>query len=214
MSNQPRWRKTMPALAVLLFAGTAGGGIVYFIKSMLDTQPGPVKQVVQEVKIIRPPPPPPETEPPPPPPDVQEKVDIPEPEPTPELADAPPAEQLGIDAEGGAGGDGFGLLARKGGRDLLATGGSAFAWYTGLLKNEILERLQNDKRVRSSSYKVTVRIWLKPDGSVEKVKLAGSTGDRELDSTIELALARLERLPQAPPLEMPQPVSLQIVSRI
>ena len=55
---------------------------------------------------------------------------------------------------------------------------------------------------------------LKPDGSVEKVKLASSTGNRELDNAIEVALSDLDRLPQAPPLEMPQPGSLQIVSRI
>ena len=84
---------------------------------------------------------PPETEPPPPPP-PEEKVDLAEPEPEPQPSnDPPPGEQLGLDAEGAAGADGFGLAARPGGRDLLASGGSAYAWYAGLLKSEILDRL-------------------------------------------------------------------------
>lgn len=214
MSEQrPLWQRLIPIGAVALFVIPALIGLVYFIRSMMNAEPTTPKQIVQQVQIVRPPPPPPDTPPPPPPPQ-QEEVDIAEPENSPEPIDAPPAEALGLDADGAAGSDGFGLLARKGGRDLLATSGSAFAWYTGMLKNEILERLQDNKEARSKSYKVTVRVWVRPDGGIERVKLANSTGSRELDSAIEAALGGLGRLPQAPPLEMPQPVSLQIVSRI
>ncbi|HZF25295.1 MAG TPA: TonB C-terminal domain-containing protein [Steroidobacteraceae bacterium] len=201
------------ALGVLLFATTAGGAIVYFIKSIISGTPAPVKQIVQEVRIIRPPPPPPEE---PPPPEVQDEVKVPEPEEQPQDAnnDPPPGEQLGLDAEGTTGGDDFGLMARKGGRDLLATNGGAFAWYTGQLKNAILERLQDNKRLRGGSYSVVVRLWLKADGGIERVQLASSTGSDEIDQAIEGALSNLTRVAQAPPLEMPQPVSLRIVSRI
>jgi protein TonB len=212
MSTKSRLQRLLLTLTILLFAGTAGGAIAYFIKSMLSSAPAQVKQIVYEVKIIRPPPPPPEVEPPP---EVREEVEIPQPEDTPEVADTEPAgEQLGLDAEGTAGGDGFGLVGRKGGRDLLAGSGGAFAWYTGLLKNEILARLQESGRARSEAYDIVVRLWLRSDGGVERVNLAISTGDPELDGAIEAALSGIDRIAQAPPIEMPQPVSLRIVSRI
>ena len=101
---------------------------------------------------------------------------------------------------------------RLGGRDLLASGGSAFAWYAGLLKNEILDQLNNDKRMHGAEYSVSVRVWVRPDGTVDHAHLAQSTGNHERDQAIESALTRV-RLPQAPPADMPEPVSLRIVSR-
>jgi protein TonB len=205
-------KRAVLVLSVLLFAGTAIGAIVVFIQSVLSDQPAAVKQIVQQVKIIRPPPPP-EVEPPPP---QEEDVNVPPPDEQPRQADnqSPPGDQLGLDADASGAGDGFGLLARKGGRDLLASGEGAFAWYTGMLQNAIRDRLQDDKRARASAYSVIVRIWVKPNGAVERVELANSTGDRDLDSAIRNALAGNVSISQAPPIEMPQPVSLRIVSRI
>jgi protein TonB len=204
----------VPLLAGGLLVLLLGGGAFWLMKSFLDSAPATPKKVVQEIRVIRPPPPPPNEPPPPPPP--EEEVDVPEPEPEPELTPSdqpPPGEQLGLDAEGVAGSDGFGLAARKGGRDLLASGGSAYAWYAGLLKNEILDRLQEEKQARTGSYSVLVRVWVKADGTVERVRLAQSSGDSERDRAIELALNRMGRVSQGPPADMPQPVSLRIVSR-
>ncbi len=145
----------------------AGIGVFWLIRSFISGEPPPQKKVAQEIHIIRPPP---EELPPPPPPPPEEEVDVPdpptepEPDPTPSN-EPPPSEILGLDAEGGAGADGFGLAARKGGRDLLASGGSAFSWYAGLLKNEILDRLQEENRARSGAYSVLVRVWVRPDGT-------------------------------------------------
>jgi protein TonB len=212
MTTKSQVQRVVLTLVILLFAGTAGGAIIFFINSMLSTEPAPVKQIVHEVRIIRPPPPP---EVVPPPPDVQEEVEVPQPDETPKVAEAEaPNNPLGLDTEGTAGGDGFGLAARKGGRDLLGSGAGAFAWYTGLLKNEILEQLQENTKARSGAYDIVVRVWLRSDGGIERVKLAKSTGDRELDAAIEVALSGIDRVAQAPPIEMPQPVSLRIVSRI
>jgi protein TonB len=204
----------VPLIAVGLLVLVVLGGGIWLVRHFLASAPPPQKKVAQEIHIIRPPPealPPP---PPPPPPD--EKVDIPDPqqEPDPTPSDEPPpAEQLGLDAEGTAGGDGFGLAARKGGRDLLASGGSAFTWYAGLIKNEILERLQDETRARSGSYSITVRVWVRQDGTIERFKLVQSSGDRDRDKAIESALSGIGRVSQSPPADMPQPVSLRIVSR-
>ena len=196
--------------ALLLFVG---GGAIFAVRHFLSTAPPAQKKVVQEIQVIRPPPPPPDLPPPPPPPPEEEvKLNEPPPDPTPNN-EPPPGEQLGLDTQGGAGGDGFGLVGRPGGRDLLATGGSAYAWYAGLLKNEILDRLQDDKDARKGSYTVMVRVWVKRDGAIERVALTQSSGDRDRDRAIEQALNRITHIAQAPPADMPQPVSLRIVSR-
>jgi protein TonB len=194
---------------------TLGAGAFALVRNFLASAPAPTKPLVQEVHLIRPPPPPPDLPPPPPPP-PEEKVNVPDPQDKPDPTpsnEPPPSEQLGLDAEGSAGGDEFGLAARKGGRDLLATGGSAFAWYAGLLKNEILDQLNAEKRARSGDYSVIVRVWVRNDGTVERVRLTQSSGNHERDQAIEAALARITRLSQAPPADMPEPISLRIVSR-
>lgn len=215
MNGRAQKFRYLPLVALAVVVLLAGGGVFWMVRSFLHSAPAPTKQVVQEIHVIRPPPPPPETPPPPPPP-PEEKVDVheqePEPDPTPSN-EPPPSEQLGLDADGGAGGDAFGLVGHKGGRDLLASGGSAFTWYAGLLKNEILDRLQDEKDVRKGSYSVVIRIWVRQDGTVERTNLAQSSGDRERDKAIQNALSRLTRLSQAPPADMPQPISVKLVSR-
>jgi protein TonB len=204
----------VPMIALCALVVLIGGGAIWAIRHFLATAAPAQKKVAQEIHIIRPPPE--ELPPPPPPPPPEEKVDIPDPQPEPDPTpsdEPPPAEQLGLDAEGGAGSDGFGLAARKGGRDLLASGGSAFTWYAGLLKNAILDGLQNEQRAHNGSYTVMVKVWVRPDGTIERIALAQSSGDKERDRAIEAALARISRISQGPPADMPQPVSLQIVSR-
>lgn len=212
----PRRRKSrfLPAAVVGLVVISVGGGAVALVRNFLSSPASAPKQVVQQIQLIRPPPPPPDLPPPPPPP-PEEKVDVQEhqkPDPTPSN-DPPPSEHLGLDAEGGAGGDAFGLIGNKGGRDLLASGGSAFAWYAGVLKDQIVNQLSAEKKVRSGEYTVTVRVWVRGDGSIQKVSIVQGSGDRARDQIIEAALEHLDRLPQAPPADMPEPISLRIVSR-
>ena len=121
---------------------------------------------------------------------------------------------MGLDAQGTAGEDAFGLAARHGGSDLVGGNGSAaFAWYTNRLKDAVVEKLSSDARVGSKRYSLSVRVWIEPDGRIKQVRLVTSTGDRELDQRIEAALGSLTRLNESPPLEMPQPISLKIISR-
>ena len=215
MGKPPRIKRYLPLVAVFLCVGTVGTGLAYAIKSMLD-QPAPApKTVIQQVTLMRPPPPPPVEEQPPPP-KVEEEVKLPDPEEQPTPADdaqPPPGDQLGLDADGTAGSDAFGLAARRGGRDLIG-GGDAFRWYANVLKDDILRRLSDNRRVRANRYSVNVRLWIDRSGAVERVALASTTGDPELDGELERALDGIERFAQAPPADMPQPVRLRIVSRL
>lgn len=214
MANKHRWQRYVPLLAGTVIVLVVGVLLILFVRNLMSQKPeGPTRQVAQTVKIVRPPPP--EEPPPPPPPPPEEKLEEPLEQQEPEQApnEAAPAEQLGLDAEGAAGGDGFGLAARKGGRDLVGSGTGAFVWYTNLLKDSIQQTLSEDERVRKGSYQVLVRVWLDSEGRVERITLAGTSGNRDLDGAIETALARLGRVREAPPLEMPQPITLRIVSR-
>jgi protein TonB len=209
--KQHPFLRLVPLLGGVAIVAIVVLGLIWLIRSMQEKPDGPKRQVAQVVKLIRPPPPPPE--PPPPPP--EEKIEEPLPQETPEETppdEAAPAEQLGLDAEGVAGSDGFGLAARKGGREL-GLGGAAFGWYTGRLKDAILDMLSEDERIRRKKYQLTVSVWVGGDGKVERIKLDSTTGDREVDDAIERRFQGMQQMADPPPLEMPQPVILRIVSR-
>ncbi|MGD9841856.1 MAG: TonB C-terminal domain-containing protein [Steroidobacteraceae bacterium] len=208
------WQRHVPLVAGTLIVVLVASLLIWFVRNMLNSKPvGPTRAVEQKITMIRPPPPP-ETPPPPPPEEkIEEPLEQSEPEQAPQQADASPAEQLGLDADGAAGADGFGLAARKGGRDLVGTGTGAFVWYTSLLKDSIQQALSDDEKVRKGTYQVNVRVWLAADGRVERIKLTSTSGNLDLDSAIENALARLGKVREVPPLEMPQPITLRIVSR-
>jgi hypothetical protein len=199
------------ALVVVVFV--AG---LLLVRSFLSGGQPQQPKIVQEVHLIRPPPPPPPEEKPPPPPPPEEKVVTPEPQQKPDPTpanDPPPSEHLGIDAEGGAGGDAFGLVGNKGGRDLLGgSGGSAIAWYSGILKSAVLEQLSADKELRSGNYKLVVRFWLRSDGSIDRLVIVQGSGDSNRDRMIEAQLSRMTRLPNAPPAGFPMPATLTVVS--
>jgi protein TonB len=215
--KKPPLRAYAPLAAIAAGVLAVVGVLAWLVVSGMGEPVAPAKKTVQQVTIIKPPPPPPDTPPPPPPP-PEEKVELDEPEPEPEVAEAdePPAgDQLGLDADGAAGGDAFGLLARKGGRDLLSTGGDGrYAWYSNVLKGDLVGRLSEIRDIRRDRYNVSVRIWLTPDGRVERYSLVGSTGKPDLDRDLRAALDSLDRVSERPPDGLPQPVRLRIVSRI
>ncbi len=203
-------RLAAAAAAVLLL-----GLFVQFVRTMMAAKTAPQRQV-QVVQLIPPPPPPPPPEQPPPPPPEKTEEPLPkdQPEPTPQDDQPPPAAPLGLDANGSAGSDAFGLEARRGGGDLIGgTGGAMFAWYTNRLRDAIVEKLSADAQLAAKRFSLSARVWIEKDGRVREVKLVSTTGDRALDKRIEADLATLTRLDQAPPLEMPQPITLKIVSR-
>ena len=201
--------------AVILISGA----IIWFVGGMLSEPVEPPKKTVQEIKVIRPPPPPPEIEeePPPPEPEIEEEVDIPEPEDIPDIPDIEPAasDPIGLDAEGGAGGDAFGLLGKKGGKGLIGSGtGDRNLWYAGnVVQPAVLDKLVERTGLLALRYRIRLNVWVNEAGEVTKFKLLESTGDPEIDSAINIALASLKRLKTLPPPNMPQPVRLAIEAR-
>lgn len=185
-------------------------GFVYMVANAIMA-PSPTQQKrVQQISLVMPPPPPPPVEQPPEP-EIEEQVEAPEPDPIPE-ADAAPEQDLGVDSDATGGGDGFGLIARKGGRGLLD--GGPFGSYKGILASDIKAALDSDRRVRSRAYNLLLEIWIGKDGKIERVDLGGTTGDRALDNNLRQALADIGRVREVPPIEMPQPVKVRITSRL
>jgi protein TonB len=185
----------------------------WFVHSMLSAKDAKPPRKTQTVTVIRPPPPPIDQPPPPPPPDrPKEEIAQNEPEPSPS-DDAAPSQQLGLDAEGTAGGDSFGLAAHKGGHDLVGSGGAVFGWYTARLKDRVADKLSGDARLRAKKFTVALKIWIESDGRIREVHVVSGTGNGELDDAIKSAVAAIGTLSESPPLEMPEPVTIRIVSR-
>lgn len=207
------WRRHGPIIGAVCLLAVLGLAGYFAVRGLQGTTP-PEPPKIQKISIVQPPPPPPpppQLEEPPPP---EQEVDIPEPEPEPEEAAAdepPPGEDLGLDAEGVAGADGFGLRAKKGGRGLIG-GGDRNRWYAGLIQRDLQDLLANNDDARGAKYSVLIKLWIAADGSVERFELGQSTGDEGSEKAIRDTLADF-RLSSAPPEGMPQPVKLRIVAR-
>jgi len=194
--------------------------IVRAISNMED-KPEKKERTIQKITLTKPPPPPP---PPPkvekpPEPQMEEKVEQepePEPEEMPDVADAPPPGDLGLDAEGSAGSDGFGLAARKGGKGLLGGGGGGDpnAWYGGIIKNDILDILSEHEELRIKGYTAIVKLWVEADGTISRFELAKGSNDSEIDELINQLLTKYKKVNEPLPVGMEQPIKLRITSKI
>lgn len=194
-------------------AALAGGTwlIVQYISD--DT---PVRAPVQQIAVIRQPPPPPPPPPKPPekppePPKIKEEVKIEEPKPAEPPPDNKPAEPppaadkpLGVDADGSAGSDGFGLAANRGGRDLIGSGtggggGSLGRYYTGLLQRNFFEALARNRRLPTEEFSIVVTIWIGDDGRVRRSEVVRSSGDPGVDGLVQATLSEMSPLREVPP---------------
>lgn len=221
MSVPPNLQKKLPLIIGGVISITIVAAVILFISNMLNAKPGKPKKVVQNITFVKPPPPPPPEEKPPEP-EVQEEVEVPEPESEPEeipdvpADDMPPMGELGLDADGVAGADGFGLLARKGGRDFLAgiSSGADQRQYGRAIKSDIQDFLSEIEDIRKSDYDIKIKFWFDNKGNVTHFKLLESTGNKSLDESMRTNLARYGKLPYAPPSGKANSITLQIVSRV
>lgn len=224
MDKHKRWLRNLPLVIGVAFTLLIAVGVV-FLQDRFQKAPQ-AKKPTQQITMVQmpppPPPPPPEVKPPEPEPEP-EKLPEPEPEkapePTPEPDQEPAGEELGVDAEGGAGGDAFGLVGKKGGRGLLGgTGGNAILWYGGQVKRGLedeLQRLLADSPASKLAYNVELKVWINADGSVNRAELATASSKAEVDQAIRNALPNLRfNVAKVPPENLPQPLRIRVTSRI
>lgn len=219
MSNKKYLRYLPAAIGVAVVLVVA---VVAYVFRDLFEKPVNAKKQIQQITVVQPPPPPPPEEKPPPPPEVkEEKIEEPkqepEPEPEPEqqAEEPPPGEDLGVDADGSAGSDAFGLVGKKGGRGLIGGsggGGNALIYFGQQLTKLIEEELQRklDQKVREKHVTVTASLWVGPDGNLTRAELVSSSGTPEVDSALKLAFSGMHVTTKAPPASMPQPIKVRV----
>jgi hypothetical protein len=142
--------------------------------------------------------------------------------------DSPPVDdRLGVDADGTAGSDSFGLAAKRGGRNITIigeTGGGGgrggrldprieFAGYAAGLERALQEQLQRLPDVREEEFSVVVRLWIARDGKVSRWEFARGTDRVRVEALLSRAFGSMPSLREPPPDAMPQPVVLRVMSR-
>ncbi|GMV55209.1 MAG: hypothetical protein AMXMBFR6_10140 [Betaproteobacteria bacterium] len=213
-------RRRWPAwLRFGLIALVVSAALIWVLRELLSAQ-APVRKKPAQVLLLPtpapPPPPPPKEERKPDPPKAEDKPMPVEPQPQ-----APPQENEPLKMEGPAG-DGpspfaSGPVTRDYGGGPTGSGPSsggraAYALFTHAMQRSLQEQLNRDRRIKRRDYRIDVRVWLAPAGGVERVELADSTGDAELDRALVAAL-RAASLREPPPAGLPQPVRLRVANR-
>lgn len=213
-------------VVALMFLGAAFGAI----KLLLSDDKGKRKRHIQTVSLLKPPPPPKIKEKPPEP-EIKKKEEIieqeqeePEPDPMEDMADddGPMDEDLGLDADGTAGADGFGLKAKKGGRSLIGGRYSAasllrkYSWYTSIiqenLRKKVNKHLESNGGVPDGNHVALIEITLDQRGQVTDLTLERSSGNNRMDQAVQDALL-LTSVSEPPPPGMPRVVKLKISSK-
>ncbi|MCU0840779.1 MAG: TonB C-terminal domain-containing protein [Thiobacillaceae bacterium] len=216
-------RRKLPALLGGAFLVLFSVAAVLMVKNFIASAEKPEKPRVQRISLVKPPPPRDLPKPPEP-----EKIEQEQPKEEISLADAPPTpdapqdegpppgEQLGLDAEGGAGGDAFGLAARKGGRDITTLGsggGDRQGWYGRAIARHFEDGLRRARQLQGTSYQVVVNVWFDPGGQVRRVTLARGSGDSRTDQLVQEEILGLPPLRESLPEDLPQPVRIRVASR-
>jgi outer membrane biosynthesis protein TonB len=222
----------VPGVIVLFLVGLVG----FLVKIMMSDDSGPRRQKITSVTLLKPPAPEPPKEklPEPEPPKeipkqtIETPMEAPQQSPAQSAEPGPPAgADLGVDADGGAGGDGFGLVGKKGGRSITLGGGGGtglnrlalnakYGWYTQKVQDEIKRQvrktLESDGGVPKGKLQATIKIEIDGQGVVRRHILLTSSGNRKMDDAVRIILAQI-RISEPPPEGMPKAMTLKIISQ-
>jgi TonB family protein len=210
-----------------------GAGAVIFVfvliglamVSLLFTDTASQKErVIQQVKLLKPPVPPEVKEEPPPPVKenkvVEQKFESKVLEEKQETAEPPPQnESLGLDAKGEAGSDGFGLEARAGGSPIIGGSGGGgslmqkYSWYNQLVERTIKDRMdeifKSQGGMPEGNLRAVVDLFLDDQGRVVRYEIHKSSGNKQMDNTVEMAMKEII-ITKQPPEGMPRGMRLTI----
>lgn len=199
-------------------------------------KPAPQKQDFSFVQISLPPPPPPPPPPreePQPRPDempdnprdmiAQEPLAADQPESPPEEAPAQAEATMGTNVQSDGPADGFGLVGRGSG-GIIGGGGtlggqgrggnrSPWGWYAAQIQRSVEDAIKKNEKTRAAALQITVRVWPDSNGRIERAQLSRSTGDAELDKILTSEILTGIQLRDAPPTDMPLPITLRITAQ-
>ncbi|HET6516152.1 MAG TPA: TonB C-terminal domain-containing protein [Thermodesulfovibrionales bacterium] len=211
------------------------GAAVYIVKGVLSGDSPQKKSNLTTVTLLKPPPPLQIKEKPPEPEQFKEqkKEEIFTEAPQdvsqrPGDQDSTPAgDNLGVDAEGTAGGDAFGLVGKKGGKSLIGGGGTdgglgklslltKFSGYTRLVEAEVrkkvMKRLDEEGGIPKGKLQAVARVSVDGKGVIVSYRIIGSSGDHRMDEAINKAL-NYAKISEPPPDGMPRTMVIKITSQ-
>jgi len=199
-------------IAIIVTAAVLTGIIAV---AKLASNAGSAKRDTITLVSLAPPPPPVMTPPPPPPQPEEQKIEEPmiKEEQPKEAApkDEPP---LGTGIKGDGAGDNYGLGSGPGTGRIGGNGdGGKWGWYASQVKSSIEQAMQQNRKTRTASLTVNVRVWPDSSGRISRAQLAGSTGDPALDSALRDEVLSGLQLPEPPPAGMPEPITLRLTAR-
>ncbi len=218
------------AIGLVLLAG------VGFLVKVMMTDVGPrKKEQISTVTLLKPPPPP-EVKEKPPEPEVPKEVpkEVSMPQDTPQAQDQPQESQdntpagsdLGVDGDGGAGSDAFGLVGKKGGRgitlgspgggmnrlNLMAKYGRYIQKVQDEIRAQVNRQLEQDGGIPKGKYQTVVKITLNGKGAVISYRITTSSGQQKVDKAVKEALVSM-RISEVPPEGMPGGMTIKITSQ-
>lgn len=208
------WTISFTAVVILFSGG------FFVTRALLSEDEAKKKRAVQMVTLVKLPPPPKIEEKPHPEPEVRKKEEIMEPkqekiDPQQAKDDKPASKNLGLDAEGGPGSDGFGLVGNKGGRGLIGGGSllGQYGWYANLIQDEINRKvrkiLEEQGGMPKGKLQATVKIILNDGGRIVNYQISSPSGNPRLDEALKTALGQIH-ISQQPPDGMPRSSTMNI----
>ena len=220
-------------LLIAVFIILAGVG-AYIVKTVLSGTELKKKDTTTTVTLLKPPPPMIKEKPPEPEPikEIPKREEIINQEvnkeqgPENDIKDSTPAgDNLGVDAEGTAGSDSFGLVGKRGGRSLIAGGGpgigtgsllTKFAGYTQIvtveLRKKVMKLLDEEGGIPKGKFQAVVRVSIDTNGKVTDYRIIGSSGNNKMDDAVNRSL-RTFRISEPPPDGMPRTMDIKIISQ-
>ena len=207
-----RWPKILVAivLAVALI-----GLVIWGIKSLMggkSDKPRKAPVVTLLPDKPPPPPPPPKEEKKPEPKEDKKDVKIEQPKEAPQPAQNEPLKMEGAAGDGESA-FGAGTVGREYTGGTVGATGMQQGLYAGRLQRHLQDQLSRNRKLKESDYRVSLRVWLRRDGSVEKAELAQSTGNEALDELLKETLLQVTAMREAPPENMQQPIRIRITAR-
>ena len=204
---------------------------VYIVKTVLSDDSPRQKSSIATVTLLKPPPITVKEKPPEPEPvkDIQKKEEIIDPGPQNETQsreqdDTPAGDKLGLDADGKAGSDNFGLVGKKGGRALLAGEDgmgklsllSKFAWYTQIvetaIRKKVMKHLDENGGIPRGKLQTVVRVSVDSTGTIVQYRIVGSSGNHKMDEAVKQSLGNF-KVSDPPPEGMPRTMSIRVTSQ-
>ena len=211
---------------VLVFVCAVG----FLIKILMSDESGQKRRrQVQMVRLVNPPPPPPPKVEPKPLPEVKpketfkaDKFEAPRDQGPQDKTEKPQGKDLGLDAEGTAGSDSFGLKGIQGGSNIIGGGGGGsgggspmgqYAWYARIIQEELRQAVQKhfsqNGGIPKGKLETVVKIVLDERGTIVRSEIMTSSGDNKMDEAIK-ATVKGTMISQRPPDGMPHALSIKV----